>query len=76
MDYVKKIKTLIADKAGLEISEVTPDQYFEDDLNLGEMEVRDILEELEEALDIELIEEKDNIETVNDLIELVREQVE
>ena len=76
MDYVKKIKTLIADKAGMEISEVTPDQYFEDDLNLGEMEVRDILEELEEALDIELIEEKDNIETVNDLIELVREQVE
>lgn len=75
-DYVKKIKKLIADKAGVELSDVRDESYFEDDLNLGSMDLVDILEELEDALHVELIEEKENISTVGELIELVEEQIE
>jgi acyl carrier protein len=76
IDYVKKIKKLIADKAGQEPSEIENEMFIQDDLNLGDMELMDILEELEEALHVDLVESKDEIETVNDLIELVEEQVE
>ena len=76
IDYIKKIKKLIADKSGHELSEIHEESYFEDDLNLGEMDLMDILEELEESLHVELVEQKDEIETVGDLIEMVAEQVE
>ena len=75
-DYVKKIKKLIADKAGQEPSEIENDTYFQDDLNIGEMELMDILEELEELLHVDLVEHKDEIETVGNLIEQVEEQIE
>jgi acyl carrier protein len=75
-DYIKKIKKLIADKAGQEPSEIENEMYIQDDLNLGDMELVDILEELEESLHIDLVEQKDEIETVADLIELVEEQVD
>ncbi len=76
LDYVKKIKKVIADKTGQEPEEIEEAAYFEDDLNVGEMELIDILETLEDALHVELIKEKANIETVQNLIELVEEQVE
>lgn len=75
-DYTKKIKKLIADKAGVETSEINPSDYFEDDLNIGEMELMEILEDLEEAFHIELLDLRDEIETVQELIEAVSEQVE
>ena len=75
-DYVKKIKKLIADKTGQEPSEIENEMYFQDDLNIGEMELIDILEELEESLQVDLIEHKNEIETVGELIELVEEQIE
>lgn len=75
-DYVKKIKKLIADKAGQEPSEIENETYFQDDLNIGEMELMDILEELEESLQVDLVEHKNEIETVGELIELVEEQIE
>ena len=75
-DYIKKIKKLIADKAGQEPSEIENETYIQDDLNLGEMELMDILEELEESLHVDLVEQKDSIETVGDLIEMVEEQID
>ncbi len=75
-ENIKKIKKLIADKAGLEISDIDVTDYFEDDLNIGEMELLEILEELEEAFHVELMESKDEIETVEDLIDLIAEQVD
>jgi acyl carrier protein len=75
-DYVRKIKKVIADKTGHDVDEVGATMYFEDDLNIGEMDLLDILEELEDVLHVDLVEEKDNIETVGDLIDIVQEQVE
>jgi acyl carrier protein len=75
-EYFKEIKKIIEEKTGLEPSEITADSFFEDDLNLGEMELIEILNELEEKYHTDLMEEKDNIDTVQDLIDLLSEQVE
>lgn len=75
-DYVKKIKRIIAEKTGHEIDEIDEGMYFEDDLNLGEMELVDILSEIEDIFHVELLDRKDEIETVGDLIDMVYEQVE
>ncbi len=40
------------------------------------MELIDILEELEESLQVDLIEHKNEIETVGELIELIEEQID
>jgi acyl carrier protein len=75
-EYFRKVRKLIAEKAGLEIDDVEMDSYFEDDLNIGEMELIEIIEETEEMFKVELIEYKDDIETVEDLVELLAEQIE
>ena len=75
-DYVKKIRKLVAEKAGVEVAELNFEDYIEDDLNIGEMELIELLEEIEEAFHVELLENKGEIETVQDLVDFVSEQVE
>lgn len=76
-DYRKKIIETISIKTGLEISEIHEDSYLEDDLNIGEIEKTEILGDLEEALEIEgLLEEKDDLETVGDIVDSVADKVE
>jgi acyl carrier protein len=75
VNYVKKIKELVSQKAGMEPNEITEESYFEDDLNLGELEVAEIIEELEEAYSIDLADYGD-METVADLITAVSENLE
>jgi acyl carrier protein len=74
--YLNQIKKLIAEKAGLEIDEVDLYSYFEDDLNIDELSLIEIIGEVEELFKIELIEYKDDIETVQDLLESITEQIE
>ena len=45
-------------------------------LNIGETELSEILAELEEIYQVDLVEEQGNIETVQDLVELISEQIE
>jgi acyl carrier protein len=75
-EYFKDIKKVIEEKTGLEPEEITADLYFEDDLNLGEIELLEILNELEEKYHTELVDEKDKIETVQDLVDLLLEKIE
>lgn len=75
-EYFKDIKKLIEEATGVEPSEITPDSYFEDDLNIGEMELIEILSELEEKFHVELMDKREDIETVQDLVDLLSEQVE
>ena len=75
-DYFKDIRKLIEEKTGLEASEITAESYFEDDLNVGEMELIEILNELEEKYHTELVDEKENILTVQDLVDLLAEKIE
>lgn len=75
-DYIKKVKQVIEKHTGLERSEILESSFFEDDLNIGELEMVDILSELEEEFQIELMDNKDNFETVQDLAEAIAEQSE
>ena len=73
----KLVLEIIAEKTGVDISEITTDSFFEDDLNVSEMELIEILSEIEEALDIEeLLDKKDSIESVADLVEIVEDLAE
>jgi acyl carrier protein len=75
-EYFREIKRIIEEKTGLEASEITADSYFEADLNLGEMELIEILNELEEKYHTELVDDKDKIETVQDLVDILSEKIE
>lgn len=76
-EYLKEIKQLISEKTGMELDEITEDSYFEDDLNMGQMDLVDLLTDLEEIYQTEgLIEEKEELETVQDLVDLLIEKVE
>ncbi len=75
-DYLGKIKKVITEKTGLESSEIGPESYIEDDLNIGDMELLEILEELEETFHVELIEKSDSFETIQDLIDILEEKIQ
>ncbi len=72
----EKVKQLIAQKAGMEPAEVQDDMFFGDDLNLGDMELAEILEELEDNLKIDLLDEQENLSSVKDLLDLLEERLE
>ncbi|PIS22724.1 hypothetical protein COT50_00505 [candidate division WWE3 bacterium CG08_land_8_20_14_0_20_41_10] len=72
----EKVKQIIAHKAGLEPGEILDDLFFGDDLNLGELELTEILEELEELFKIDLLAEQGEIESVKDLYDALEEKIE
>lgn len=74
--YLAKIKHLISKKMGIEPGDITEESYFEDDLNMSEMEVIELLTELEDEFQIDLMEEKDNITSVEDLINVLTEKLD
>lgn len=75
-DYLGKIKKVIFEKTGIESSEINPESFIADDLNIGEMELIEILEELEEIYDMELIENSDEFETVQDITDMLEENIQ
>jgi len=75
-EYFKKMKRIIAEKGGVELDEIHETSYFEDDLNIGEIELVEILSELEDEFNVDLVEDKANLETVQDLIDLLIERLE
>ncbi len=75
-EYLRKIRTLMADKVGVEPSEVTAEAHFEADLNIGDLELVDILTDLEDEYDVELISQKDELETVEDLLNLLSDKLD
>lgn len=70
------VKKLIAKKAGVDPSEVTETMYLGDDLNLGDMEITEILEELEEIFKVDLINHEQEIESVEDIINILSDNIE
>ncbi|HDQ88600.1 MAG TPA: acyl carrier protein [candidate division WWE3 bacterium] len=74
--YLKKIQKLIANKMGLEPQEIEPASDFAEDLNMGELEVMELIEILENEYDIEIADLADSIETVEDLVTILAEELE
>lgn len=76
MDYIKKTKEIISEIAGIEIDDIKDESFFEDDLNIGELELSEIYDEIEEALEVDLSEERSDFETYGDLVATLNEKLE
>ena len=75
-NYLQKIKNIIESKLGVDPEDIKPDSYFEDDLNISEWELLEVLQELEETYQIDLTENKDEIESVADLLDALSEKLD
>lgn len=74
--YKEKIRQLISHKSGVDTREIFDELAFGEDLNLGDLELTEILEELEDLYKINLIDSQREIESVADLMELMEEKLE
>ena len=75
-NYLGEIKKVISEKTGLESYEIGSDSFIADDLNIGEMELMDILEELEDKFHVNnLVDNSDSFETIQDIIDALEEHI-
>ncbi|MBT7349219.1 hypothetical protein HN803_00265 [candidate division WWE3 bacterium] len=76
MDYIVKVKEIISKHAGIEIEEIKAESFFEEDLNIGELELNEIYQEIEETLEVDLSEERKEFETFEDLVGALNEKLD
>jgi len=72
----EKIKEIISEKTGVEKSEIKPEAFFMEDLNIDEMELAEIITEVEEILNLEQDIDIKNIKSVGDLLHSINELTE
>jgi acyl carrier protein len=76
-EYLAKVIEIIINKTGMDPEEISEDSYFEDDLNVGEIDLIEIIGALEEEYKIEFEEEeKEKLKSVMDIVEVIVEKVE
>ena len=72
---LEKIKSMVADNLGVEESTITEASSFKDDLGADSLDLFELTMALEEEYDTEIpAEELEDIETVGDVIEYLREK--
>lgn len=75
-DYLNKIKKIVSEKTGIDLSEISEDSFIGDDLNIGEMDLIEMLEEMEENFQVNLVEKADSFETIQDIIDVLEEKIQ
>lgn len=71
---LEKIKQVISEKLNVSEDEITEDTVFTDDLGADSIDIMEMIMDMESEYDIELPTEKlENISTVRDLIDLLKE---
>ncbi len=74
---VTKVKEIIAEKLSVDVSQVTDDAHFVNDLGADSIDYVDLVMALEEEYNIEIPEEdSQKIGTVKDLINYLNEKVQ
>lgn len=72
---LEKMKEIIAEQLGVEEDEITPYTSFKEDLGADSLDLFELTMALEEEYDTEIpAEELEDIETVGDVIEYLREK--
>ena len=72
---LEKMKEIIAEQLGVEEDEIKPDTSFKEDLGADSLDLFQLTMALEEEYDTEIpAEELEDIETVGDVIEYLREK--
>jgi len=76
-NFRNQIYNLISEQLGVEKEKITPESYFAEDLNAGDLEMEELIAHIEEKLDIELDPERvKDIRTVDDLVHLVFDKLD
>ncbi|NLP17480.1 MAG: acyl carrier protein [Firmicutes bacterium] len=73
MDYLAKVKSIVADQLGLDQEEIEPESSFIDDLDADSLDIVELVMALEEEFDLEIPDaEAEKIVTVGDAVEYLR----
>ena len=68
----EKVKKIIAEKVGVDISEVKPEASFVDDLGADSLDLVELIMSMEEEFDVEISDEDaEKIVTVKDAMDYV-----
>ncbi len=74
-DHEAQIKAIIADKLGVELSEVTPDASFTNDLGADSLDTVELIMEFETKFDVTIPDEDaEKIITVGDAFNYIGEK--
>ncbi len=70
----EKVKEIIADQLGINADDITPESSFVDDLGADSLDIVELLMAFSDEFDIEISDEDaENISTVNDVLEYLKE---
>ena len=73
MSVIDELKELVAKKLSVDISQVTPEAKFTDDLGADSLDLVELIMELEEHFEIEISDEdSQNFQTVSDVAAYVQ----
>jgi acyl carrier protein len=73
MPVEKKVKEIVAEQLGKDVSEVTTSASFIDDLGADSLDIVELVMKMEEEFGIEIPdEEAEKIKTVNDVVEYIK----
>ena len=71
------VKKIIVEKLGVDMSEVTPEASFTNDLGADSLDTVELIMEFEKEFDLSIPdEEAENIQTVGDAIKYLESQVQ
>ncbi|SFE39712.1 acyl carrier protein [Alteribacillus iranensis] len=74
-DTLDRVKKIVADRLGVEESEITMEATFKDDLGADSLDVVELVMELEDEFDLEISdEEAEKISTVADVVNYIEAQ--
>ncbi|MEJ2472454.1 MAG: acyl carrier protein [Desulfobacterales bacterium] len=75
MSVEDKVKKIIAEKLGVDMSEVVPEASFVDDLGADSLDLVELIMSMEEEFDTDISDEDaEKIQTVKDAINFVKAQ--
>ncbi len=75
MDVQAKVKEIVADKLGVEESQITPEASFTNDLGADSLDIVELVMGFEQAFDISIPDEDaEKIATVGDAVKYLEEK--
>lgn len=74
---LEKVKVLLADQFGIDEDSITMETSFSEDLNADSLDIVELIMALEEEFGITVEdEEAENISTVGDIVEAIKEKLQ
>ena len=71
---LEKVKEIISEQLGINADDITPESSFVDDLGADSLDIVELLMAFSDEFDVEISDEDaESIETVNDVLEYLKE---